>query len=484
MLYDLLSDYHKSGVTPMHMPGHKRNTAMLGDGLPYNIDITEIDGFDNLHDARGVLKELSERAARLYGSHKAYPLVNGATGGILAAVRCACRPGDTVVMARNCHQSVYNAVLTGCLNPVYLLPEADAATGVCGSVTPDQVSAAIEEHENVRLVVVTSPTYEGVVSDIEGIRAAAHRRNVPVLVDAAHGAHLGFSKAFPPGPARCGADITVVSLHKTLPALTQSALALFNPGRLDESRFAAALSIFQTSSPSYVLLSSVDACIRLLTEEKERLFEAYEENLAAFDAEMTSLKNLRVLCHGSDVPDVHPAFFGFDPGKLVVTTRGTDMSGPALMAALRSEHRIELEMAFADYAVAMTSVCDGPEAFRKIADALFDMDGKTRRLAGSDEGVICGRLPKRAMLPWEADGLEGGRVPPGEATGRISLEYVWAYPPGIPLIVPGEIIGDGEVAAFRRLWASGVALKSTRGGMPESIWCAPPRKTAAGAPFY
>lgn len=472
MLYDLLSDYNKSGVTPMHMPGHKRNTAMLGDDLPYHIDITEIHGFDNLHDAGGVLKEFSERAARLYGSHSAYPLVNGATGGILAAVRCACRPGDTVVMARNCHQSVYNAVLTGCLKPVYILPETDKATGICGSVTPDQVSRAIEEHENVRLVVVTSPTYEGVVSDIEGIRAAAHSRNVPVLVDAAHGAHLGFSKGFPPSPARCGADITVVSLHKTLPALTQSALALFNPGRLDESRFAAALSIFQTSSPSYVLLASIDKCVRLMTEEKDRLFEAYEKNLAVFDAEMTSLRSLRVLCHGSDVLGAHPSLFGFDPGKLFVTTRGTDMSGPALMAALRSEHRIELEMAFTDYAVAMTSICDGLEAFRRLADALFVMDGKARRRDSADEGISFDRLPPQAMIPCEADGLEGVSVPPGEAAGRVSLEYVWAYPPGIPLIVPGEIIGADEVAAFGRISKSGVALKSTGGVMPESIRCA------------
>ena len=179
MLYDMLSDYNSSGMTPFHMPGHKRNAALLGDGLPYGLDITEIDGFDDLHDPHGVLRELSELTARLFGCRSAFPLVNGATGGILAAVRSAAGTGDTVVMARNCHKAVFNAVLLGRLKPVYLLPETDGPTGLCGSVTPEAVRKALEENPGAKLVVVTSPTYEGVVSDIEGICAQAHRRRVP-----------------------------------------------------------------------------------------------------------------------------------------------------------------------------------------------------------------------------------------------------------------------------------------------------------------
>jgi arginine/lysine/ornithine decarboxylase len=467
MLYDLLSEYNNSSVTPFHMPGHKRNAALLGDGLPYSIDVTEIDGFDDLHDPRGVLKELSDLAARLYGCRRAFPLVNGATGGILAAIRCAAGSGDTVVMARNCHRSVYNAVLLGHLKPAYLLPEIDARSGVCGSITPAQVAGALDEHPSARLVIVTSPTYEGITCDIAGICDAAHRRNVPVLVDAAHGAHLGFSEAFPPSAVRCGADIAVVSLHKTLPALTQCALALLNSDRLDESRFQANLSIYQTSSPSYVLLSSIDRCVRLLLEEKDRLFGEYAGNLTSFSESVTGLKRLKLLCHGADTVKDHPAFYGFDPGKLVVVTRGTALSGPALLARLRSSYRLELEMAAPEYVIAMTSVCDGPDAFDRLSNALLEIDGVAGAADGSTAPATLIGLPVQAMTPGEAESLRGEALPLHASAGQMSLEYVWAYPPGVPFLVPGEIISASVIEQIDLLAGAGLNVKSTTGMLPR-----------------
>jgi arginine decarboxylase len=477
MLYDRLYDYSKKGVVPMHMPGHKRNTALLGDALPYGVDITEIDGFDDLHDMRGVLKETAELAARLYRCAAAYPLVNGSTGGILAAVYGACRPGDTVIMARNCHKSVYNAALINRLKPAYILPETDETTGISGSVTPEQVEKALEQNPEAKLVVVTSPTYEGVVSDIGGICLSAHRRGVPVLVDAAHGAHLGFSGFFPPDAIGCGADLAVVSLHKTLPALTQSALALYNSKIVDESRFRAALSVYQTSSPSYVLLSSVDACVRLLFKDGINLFEYYVENIRAFDERVKALHKLKAACHGADGLSEHPSFFGFDPGKLAIVTRGASLdgkalTGPALLERLRTRYAIELEMASAGYAVAMTSVCDGADAFRRLSDALLDIDGRSGTSDGGAVPPHSSGLPVMAVTPGEADGLQGEFRPLAEAEGRMSLEYVWAYPPGIPLVVPGEVIGSGIIEQVRQLAGAGVAVKSTRGAVPQSVYCA------------
>jgi arginine/lysine/ornithine decarboxylase len=168
MLYGLLSEYNKKNVVPMHMPGHKRNTAMLGDGLPYGIDITEIEGFDNLHDARGVLKETADLASRLYGSGRSFLLVNGSTGGILAGVRSAVRHGGTVVMSRNCHMSVYNAAEMNCgLKPRIFCRDIDEAAGICGSVRPSRWKRPLRRIPEAGLIIVTSPTYEGVVSDIK-----------------------------------------------------------------------------------------------------------------------------------------------------------------------------------------------------------------------------------------------------------------------------------------------------------------------------
>jgi arginine/lysine/ornithine decarboxylase len=464
MLYEALDYYAKKGVAPFHMPGHKRNTRLLGKDLPYGIDITEIDGFDNLQDPRGILKAISSRAASLYGGGKAYLLVNGGTGGILAAVKSAAKAGDTIVMARGCHKSVYDAVGLFGLRPVYLMPETDAC-GVSGSIRPEQVRSALDAHPDASLVVVTSPTYEGVVSDIAGIADIAHRRNIPVLVDAAHGAHLGFSDVFPPSAVQGGADLVVTSLHKTLPALTQCALALSSGKRVEPGRLRAAVSIFQTSSPSYVLLSSIDRCVELLETGGTCLFERYEKNLRAFDEQIKGLKKLRVLCHGADHASRHGRFFSFDPGKLVILTRGAGLTGVELAALLRAEHRVELEMAGPDYAVAMTSICDEDGQYKRLADALHAVDAapKTKIVKRLPVFPV---LPSMRLTPSEAAGYKGVFTELRRSAGRISLEYVWAYPPGIPFLVPGELVTDELVEYIDALVFDGVALKSTRRRLP------------------
>ena len=226
MLYDKLKKYSKSGVYPFHMPGHKRN-PMLCDGImPYGIDLTEIDGFDNLHNAEGCIFEVQNLAERLYNVKKAFLLVNGATGGILSAVRAMTNRGDKVIVARNSHKSVYNALELCGLEPEYIVPAVDDEFGINCSITPLQVEKAIVENPNTKLLIITSPTYEGVVSDIKEISRIAHLHNVSVLVDEAHGAHFPFSKSFPSEAVASGADAAVASLHKTLPSLTQTALLL------------------------------------------------------------------------------------------------------------------------------------------------------------------------------------------------------------------------------------------------------------------
>ena len=471
MLYELLSEYNRKDVVPMHMPGHKRNTAMLGDALPYGIDITELDGFDNLHDAHGILKVTAELASRLYGSKQSFPLINGSTGGILAGVRSAVRYGDTVIMARNCHKSVFNAIELCGLKPIYLMPDIDAASCVCGSIRPVQVEQAISENPDAKLVIITSPTYEGVVSDIRTICDIAHRRKIPVLVDAAHGAHFGFSEYFPPSPVFCGADIVITSLHKTLPALTQCALAHISGNLIDENRLASELTVFQTSSPSYVLLSSIDHCLRLLDSGKAALFDTYADNLRAFDRRISRIGMLKVLCHGSDTLKNHECFFAYDPGKIVVSTRHTNLKGYELAQLLRSRYRIELEMASSDYALAMTSICDGWDALMLLIGALLDADRNAKRTTCSDKPLYLPVLPRQRMTAAEAAGMTGGWRPLDEAAGMMSLEYVWAYPPGIPFIAPGEMIDSIVIDFFRQATAAGVALKSTKGRVPTEIYC-------------
>ena len=465
MLYEALENYTKKNIAPFHMPGHKRNTRLLGKDLPYDIDITEIDGFDNLQDMQGILKQVAERAAALYSCQLAFPLVNGGTGGILAAVKSAVHNGDTIIMARNCHKSVYNAVELFGLKPIYLLPETDE-NGIAGSIRPEQVQTAVDMHPDATLVVVTSPTYEGVVSDIRSISDIAHKKNVPVLVDSAHGAHLGFSDYFPLSAVSCGADLVVVSLHKTLPALTQSALVLLNGNLIKKDRLCEAVTFFQTSSPSYVLLASIDRCLELLETGRKKFFDAYIENLQVFDTRIAGLENLRVLCHGAQASKDCSSFFSFDPGKLVISVQAVGLTGAVLAEHLRTTYQIELEMTAADYAVAMTSICDTAEHFERLADALNALDALAE-MKSEKRPAVHPVLPDRSMSVSAACVQQGVFMQLAQAAGCVALEYIWAYPPGIPLLVPGERITDGLVAMIERLAETGVAVKSTRGQLPR-----------------
>ena len=196
-LDEKLLAYSQTDAYPFHMPGHKRNKALLGIELPYDLDITEIDGFDDLHHADGILKEEQERAARVFGAEESHFLVNGSTAGILSAVMGCTERGGRILMARNCHKSVYNAVYMNELRPVYIYPEFSEETDLNGEIHVDQVKKLLEEHKDVQAVVIVSPTYEGVVSDIEAIAEIVHEYKIPLIVDEAHGAHFGFHSYFP-----------------------------------------------------------------------------------------------------------------------------------------------------------------------------------------------------------------------------------------------------------------------------------------------
>lgn len=375
MLYEKLKEYAASVAYPMHMPGHKRNRRLMHDSLSCDIDVTEIPGFDDLHNPQGVLLETSRLAAALYGSREAFLLVNGSTVGILAAIGAHTKRGDKILAISNCHWSTPNASKLFGLDIVYITSEVDATTGVPCSTSPASIESALNLNPDIKLVIITSPTYEGVVSDIASIADVVHNKGAILLVDGAHGAHLGFSDAFPQNPTTRGADIVVISLHKTLPALTQCSLLHVCSRRADTAEIKRMLSILQTSSPSYVLMSSIDYCLRLLASDKDELFLEYKLNLTDFHNRVQGLRNLSILCHGNSIPtEQTKSFYDFDPGKIVVITKNTAINGVLLAEILRTKYKIEIERACEDYLIAMTSICDSSEGFTRLADALCAID--------------------------------------------------------------------------------------------------------------
>lgn len=433
-IYELLKEYGESDAYPFHMPGHKRQTDWLGD--PFAIDITEIDGFDNLHHAEGIIKEAQECLAALRGSKEAHFLVNGSTCGILSAVSACTEPGGELIMARNCHKAVYHAAYLRDLQPVYLYPEQEKRYGLNGGLDPEKLNRLLLEHPKVRAVVITSPTYDGIVSDVEGLAAAAHRHGIPLIVDEAHGAHFGFHGYFPISAVSAGADIVIQSFHKTLPSLTQTAVLFVNGSLVETKRLERFLGIYQTSSPSYIFMAVLDRCVRQLSEEGPALFEDFSKRLAEFRREAEKLKNIRIpgreLIGSAHIADV-------DLSKLVLSVKGIT-GGADLSGLLRENYGLELEMAAGSYALALTSFMDTEEGFERLLTALKELDkdfcGRTAEWTVPDsvlenEGVC------RLSQAWDGAFEE---IELTESEGRISAEFLYLYPPGIPLIVPGERI--------------------------------------------
>jgi arginine/lysine/ornithine decarboxylase len=438
-----LIEYSKSKVYPFHMPGHKRIQTGLSD--PYSVDITEIDGFDDLHHESGILLEAEKRAAELYGTDRCFYLVNGSTCGILAAVRAAVNKGDRVIVARNSHKAVYHALELNELDPVYIYPRINER-GIQGQVESRQIEQALKENRESRAVIITSPTYEGVVSDIRSISEICHSYNIPLIVDEAHGAHFGFGGGFPENAAKLGADAVIMSLHKTLPSFTQTALLHLTSDRISEDKAAEALDIFETSSPSYILMAGMDACIRQLTKEADKLFGAYRKRLDDFYRRTENLSHIHVI-RRDDWSNTEA--YDIDDGKVLIDTQG-NISGKKLYDILRDKYLLQMEMVSGNFVLAMTSVMDTDEGFGRLAEALADIDASIseERYREDLRKSNCDTIYRnniRKLQIHEAVRKDSEHIALKDAADRTSAGYVYLYPPGIPLLVPGEVIGRDTI---------------------------------------
>lgn len=438
-LYDRLEEYSRQDYYGFHMPGHKRNTEILGVDLPYAIDITEIDGFDDLHHADGILKEAQERAASVFGADETHFLVNGSTVGILSGILGSTKKGDKILVARHCHKSVHHAIYLNELRPRYLYPDFDGEKHWNGEIRAEDVRKALEEEPDIRAVVVVSPNYDGVVSDIREIARIVHEKGISLIVDEAHGAHFGFHPYFPERSNGLGADVVIQSLHKTLPSLTQTALLHMNGPIANRERIRRYLDMLQSSSPSYVFMASMDACIDFVAgEEGARAFHIYAERLAETRNKLASLRFLRLL--ESD---------HYDPSKIVISVSKANLTSYELYEKLLRDYHLQMEMVARTYLIAMTSVADTKEGLDRLVKALLEIDGELEEPKCCAE--ISGELPRQEQVftPFEIaekneQGL-GESISWRQSEGRVSMEYAYLYPPGSPVIVPGERISREAV---------------------------------------
>lgn len=490
-LLERLTEYAGSDAYPFHMPGHKRRE--IPDGIPggfpdpYGIDITEIDGFDNLHHAEGILKDAMETAAAIYGADRSWYLVNGSTCGILSAVFAATENGGKILTARNCHKAVYHAICLNRLEAEYLYPEEITEFRINGGIRAEDVRKALEKDAmrcagnsgdvrgkitKIQAVLITSPTYEGVVSDIRAIADAAHEYGIPLIVDEAHGAHLEYADqchSFPKSALEYGADIVIQSLHKTLPCFTQTAILHVKGKLVDQDRISRYLSMFQTSSPSYLFMAGMERCIRYMDGDGRNEMIRYEKRLERFMERMEGLQVLEVL--DREICGKYRTVAGWDPSKIVVSTmRAEDFHGEELAETLRRKYHLEMEMTAPEYVIAMTSLMDTEEGFERLGTALLEIDGALRRRMESGrkekaasetpEGLESKLShPVRRMLICEAMDADTERTAFQDTVGKVSAEFVYLYPPGIPIIAPGEVFTDAIVEKIMAYKAAGLLVQ-------------------------
>lgn len=505
-----LKDDENGGQSPQNVDNISKSRENFWNGV-YAHDFTEAKDLDDMHEPEMFIADSLAEMKKVYGTFATYMLVNGSTSGLMTAIHATCRRGDIILAARNCHKAVYNAICMLELEPEYIVPDyvdmrwhcganqsmSDRMTDACGKddcetregtdirgegdretpertdilgdISPDKLERAINtmiaDGRKPSAVIITSPTYEGVISDIRIIAEIAHRYGIYLIVDEAQGAHLNFMEGHETAMEQ-GADIVIESLHKTMPALTQTSLLhVMNP-KLDE-RVRRYLQIFQTSSPSYIFMQSMEKAVAFGVNNKAE-FVKYGRRLEIFAEKCDSLRNIR-LFRSCDACKV----FDHDEGRLVFVVRpgtvdrsGQIFTGVMLADILADRYGLIVEMASVSYVICISSVVDSVDSYDILFKAIEEIDSglEYRSIVDGSRAmdIISGR--RSAVVPGKAWDETSEMVPLELSVGRISGAFVYAYPPGIPVLAPGEIVDERAVCGIDTMIRSGLNVSGVDDG--------------------
>ena len=492
-MIDFLLDHAAKDPVSFHMPGHKGSDIFRHYGYAdflnrfVDCDVTEIPGADNLFQTEGIIKDVQDRYARLYEVDHSYLMINGTSGGILAAMMASVCEGGKIIMARNCHKSVFNGLVLGRIQPVYAYPSVLADCDISGPIQPEEIRRLLEENPDAGAVILPSPNYYGICSDIRAIADIVHERGKILIVDQAHGAHLkffhrfGFGEGLPNSAEMDGADITICSVHKTLASLTQSAVLNLQGSRVDRYVLEDKIQAVESTSPSYILMSFLDINARILEEHGPQVMGEWKKNLDYFYANAGQIPGLRILnpdAAGNNLPERKsedgPAAAGnawaaarpsvrMDRTKINLDMSACGIDG-ARLEELLMEHDIFPELYTGSILMLMTGIGNTREHFDRTLAALRSIAGEHAlagtKTGGGASGATVGSekdAPAFAGNELAARGLMGitpGKLHPiplrrrfvdlGDAEGMVCAGSIIPYPPGIPIVCPGEEI-TGEV---------------------------------------
>lgn len=432
-IYEKLKEYKNKKIYPLYMPGHKRNEIFLKDFYEFiDLDFTELDETDNMHKPTDVIKKCKISISNTFKCNDSYFLVNGSSCGIIASILACVETNEEILVAKNCHISIYNGLaLSGAL-PIYIEPKIKYNLP-CGIDVKD-IEKAIKKYPNIKACILTSPTYEGFVSDIENIRNLLHKNNIILIVDEAHGAHFNFSHNFPKTAIECGADISIQSFHKTMPSFTQCGVLHFNSNLVNKKKLEQCLSIMQTTSPSYMFMLSIEYANYFCVKNKE-LFNDYTLFLKDLREDLKNLEKIKLI--DSDVLK-DSSIIDFDISRLTFLIN-SDVSGRYINNILK-ENKFQLEMYGNKHIIAISTICDNFNKLLELKDILFKIDKqlvyKKQNFIEKKENLIT--IPK--VLPKDAFYKDKILKNINYCENKINANFITPYPPGIPILTPGDII--------------------------------------------
>lgn len=462
-LLDAMRAYADGGAAAFHTPGHKQGKGIhqrfreLVTDRGLKMEVSLMDELDDLHAPAGCILEAQKLAARLYGADASYFVVNGTTGAIHAMLTAALNPGDKLILPRNAHRSALGGLMLAGARAVYVRPEVDEALGVAMGCAPEAIEAAMDAHPDSRAVLLVHPTYYGVTADIRKIAALVHSRGMLLLVDEAHGPHLKFHPALPTGALDAGADLVAQSAHKLIGSLTQTSVLHANFARVDRGRLQTMLSLLQTTSPNYLLLASLDVARMQMASEGAALLG---RTIALAERSRTEINKIDGLyCFGKERLG-SPGAHALDPTKLTVNTRRLGLSGAEAAKLLRAQYNIQAELADARNVLFILSIGDDEAQ----ADLLIDSLRSLAKKAGPSRAFPAQNVPRYPEIPRAAmsarEALFGEKtvVAFDRSQGRVSAETITFYPPGIPALCPGEIIGEETIAHCKAMRGLGLKI--------------------------
>jgi len=462
-----INNYVISKTIPFHTPGHKQGKGMhsrleniLGRDTVAR-DLAMMPDLDDLHEPHGCIKAAQDLAAELYGADHSFFVVNGTTGGIYAMILAIAGPRDKIIIPRNAHRSIIGGVILSGAVPVFMNPEIDFDLGLAMGVTPATVTQALDQHPDAKGVLIINPTYYGVATDLRSIVDIVHQRNIPVVVDEAHGPHLHFSGRLPLQALDAGADICAQSTHKIIGAMTQCSMVHCREGRINVPRLKAMLQLVQSTSPNYILMASLDVARMQMAVEGRQLIGRAVELSDWLRGEINKIPGL--YCFGEERLG-KPGVYGLDPTKVTVTVKGLGLKGAEAERILRQEYNVQAELSDIYNVLFLITIGDGEEEARALLAALSQLalnhsgksDFSTVHEFYSSAGYPA--TPEQVLSPRQALFGRTKKVPFEQAAGRICAEIITFYPPGIPLLCPGERISEDVIEYCGRLQEAGLHI--------------------------